>query len=84
MNKKEQIKNEMKPKVKSKYKYKLREPIVYLGNLYEGYRDQIATIISRKTKKQFYIWYLIEFKDGFQQEVKEEWITSVQYEMEGS
>lgn len=76
MSKKEQIKSEMISKVKSKYKYKLKEYVVYLGNLYDGYRNQMAVVISRKTKKQFYKWYLIEFNDGFQQEVKEEWIES--------
>jgi hypothetical protein len=70
----------MAKKVKSEYKYRLREKVIYLGNLYESYHNRIATVKSRKKQKDFYRWYVIEFDDGFQLEVKEEWVKMIQIE----
>ena len=75
--------NKKQTKNKPSFKYKLRSHVVYLGNFNEGYNEQVAKIIARSTKKQVYKWYLIEFNDGVQQEVKEEWIADLQYEIGG-
>lgn len=65
----------------SKFKYKVNDDVIYLGNLYENYHNKIANIISRKTMKKFYKWYVIQFDDGFKLDVKEEWIKSTQVEL---
>jgi hypothetical protein len=71
-----------KKTTKQKYKYSNNQDVIYLGKLYENYHKKIARIKSRTSKRRVEIWYCIKFEDGFQLDVKENWITSTQIEME--
>ena len=69
-------------KQKSKYKYTLNQDVIYLGKLYAKYHKKFAIIKSRKKQNRIEHWYTIEFTDGFTLNVKENWITAIQIEME--
>ena len=66
---------------KEKYKFEVGDMVIHIGNIYEQYKLKTATIMSRNTRKSI-PYYLIEFEDGKQMEVKETWIKGLDEKIE--
>jgi hypothetical protein len=66
---------------KEKYKYDVGDVGIYLGGLYEKYKKSSMKILSRTCKKAFN-YYIVEFEDGKQMELKENWIGQIEKETE--
>lgn len=66
---------------KEKYKFEVGNMVIHLGSLYEEYKLKIAKVLSRSERKATN-YYLIEFEDGKQMEVKESWIKGLNLESE--
>ena len=60
------------------FEYDLHSEVVYLGNLYDGYKHQKATVSRRSVEKGFYKWYIIKFHDEKEISVKENWIMNLE------
>lgn len=61
------------------FKYDLCDRVTYLGGLYVEYKHKIGTIIARSCRKSFN-YYIVEFEDGKQMELRENWIGAVEDE----
>jgi hypothetical protein len=68
---------------KEKYKFEVGDMAIHIGNIYEQYKLKTATIMSRNTRKSI-PYYLIEFEDGKQMEVKETWIKGLNEKVESA
>jgi hypothetical protein len=68
---------------KEKYKFEVGDMVIHIGNIYEQYKLKTATIMSRNTRKSI-PYYLIEFEDGKQMEVKETWIKGLDEKVESA
>jgi hypothetical protein len=66
---------------KEKYKFDVGDMVIHIGKLYDQYKLKTATIMSRNTRKSI-PYYLIEFEDGKQMEVKETWIKGLDEKVE--
>jgi len=67
-------KTQPKNKKVSPFLYDSRSSVIYLGNMYDGYKNAVATVVRRSVEKGYYKWYFIEFADGKRIHVKEDWI----------
>ena len=57
----------------NKYKYNIDDLIVYLGGLYEKYKNTSA-IITEKSYRKSFAFYVVKFEDGKVMELREDWI----------
>jgi hypothetical protein len=73
--KKNKGKNIKKTKqIDTDFLYNIGDNIVYLGGLYEVYKNKTFQVIKRSKEKSFYKWYTIKHEDETILNVKEAWI----------
>ena len=62
---------------KEKFKFEVNNIVIHLGSLYDEYKLKSAKVLSRSSRKSTN-YYVIEFEDGKQMEVKELWIKELE------
>ena len=63
------------------YKYRNGDKVIYIGGLWDKYKDCIGKVTRCYLEKRFYKWYKIEFEDEHVISVKEDWIVGVDEEI---